>query len=338
MNNENNAVLQPGGVVLEPPALHVRLRDHGPRRQAGEPRHGAAARAGERASGPLRAVGGALAAAGDPGERRAGSRPRQRGVVGPLAHLRQRCSAAGLPARMEPQPRQGRAPAHALRQGDVLPRPRRDRRHQIPVGAQPPPGAGVPGPGLAAHRRFPLPRRHRHGPRQLVRPVPVSPRRQLVERAGGGHPPDQLGDRVAADRRPAVAAVRQPAGQGAAYRLAQFGVAPRRVHPRPPLGALVGQQPPDRRTGRAVRGGRHLALLGGGQAVAAQRPGRPRARDRHPEQRGRRQPGAVQRLPAVRVGFPADGRTGRPGHRQALLRALPAAPRGDGRIRGGDHG
>ena len=202
----------PGRVVLEPPALHVGCRDHGPRRFQRPSGDGAPPRTGRSAVGPARPRRGPLAAAGVAGS----------GGGHPAAGQRGARPATGgslptMPWRSVFPPEWNRNPDN----GALLPmsygkkmsfRDTADRRHQVFVGAQPSPGTGVSCPGLAGHQRP----RYLEGIGTLLEswfvqnPICSG---QLGERAGGRHPPDQLGDRLAADRRPASPLFEHPVGR-----------------------------------------------------------------------------------------------------------------------------
>ena len=69
--------------------------------------------------------------------------------------------------------------------------------------------------------------------RQLVRRVPVPPRRELVERARAARPPRQLVDRLAALRRRRGAALRRRRRRSLSRALAGLGLPARAFHARP---------------------------------------------------------------------------------------------------------
>src|SRR5258708_36183877 len=107
--------------------------------------------------------------------------------------------------------------------------------------------------------------------------MPLRARSKLVQRAGGGDPPDHLGARLAADRWRAGAGVRR-CGRGALPRtLARFGLPARALHQWPFLGPLLRQQPSHRRSRGTVYLLAHLAALAGGAAPAGGAPAGPPA-------------------------------------------------------------
>ena len=149
--------------------------------------------------------------------------------------------------------------------------PRRGRRHQVPVGAQPPPAPRHAGAGVRAHRQARVLRRHRRAPRQLVPRLPYGYGPNWSSALEAGLRLINWSADLAAARRPEIL----EEGNGRVPRpLAGLDLPARAVHPRLVLAAFVGQQPPDRRGGGPVHRRAHLAAAGRRRRAGA----RPRKR------------------------------------------------------------
>ena len=92
---------------------------------------------------------------------------------------------------------------------------------------------------------------------------------QLDQSARTRHPPHQLEHHLAAARRPALEVVRHRRRRSLPRPLAGFHL-PADAHDRgQPVAIFVSQQPPDRRSGRCVRGGLHVAVLAADDCAGA---------------------------------------------------------------------
>ncbi len=216
-------------------------------RPANRPEKGQQARSGTGgASARARraAPGGALPAGARAGARQRRAAPGgRRRPGGPLECVCPARRATGLPAAMESRPQDRHRGADEAGQADRLPQRTRGRRHQISVGAQPPPGTGGAGPGLERQRRAALRRRRPRAAAVVVCAMPVSERRALDQLPGAGGAAGQLVGGLAVAGRRRFAAVCRAGGPALRTPVARQCVPALPFHPRLFLAPFLGQQP-----------------------------------------------------------------------------------------------
>ena len=174
-------------------------------------------------------------------------------------------------------------------------------RHQVPVGAQPPPAPGHARAGLCADAA----KRSTSKCCASTSTAGSSPAPTAWARTGRARSRRRLrlanwSARLAAHRRRWIALFEGETAAAFCAALARLGLPARGVRARLLLAAFLGQQPPDRRGGGAVPRGALPGRTGSARAPGSRRAqGDPRARGAAAERARRRQPRAGGLVPAV---------------------------------------
>ena len=165
-----------------------------------------------------------------------------------LHDLRAARRRARVPSELEHRPANRCGCSDDLRQVDRLSGHAAGRKHQVPVGTEPAPGARGACASLAPGRGAALPGWLPDPARVLVRAVPVPEWPELDEQPRARTAPGQLVGGLAAASRRRIAALRvQRKGQLSAA-LARVRIPALPIHSRTPLAAFVRKQSPARRT------------------------------------------------------------------------------------------